>query len=175
MKIVRLTFALFTLATAASLGAAQPGYQEHFVKELTLDIGGSFWIDNPFGNVEIIGAEGPGMVVSVTKVVTAVDAAALKEGREQTQVLMGGDSKVRVIRTAIPELRDARWRSMVSYSVRVPRTVHVKIATNSAERIRVVNIGGNVTVKNVSGAIVLENVTGAAIVDTANGNIAFES
>ncbi len=144
---------------------------ERMVKELPLEIAGSLWIDNPFGNIEIVGSDSPGMVASVVKTTTAPDKASLNEGREQTVVAFEGDRNVRLVRTFLPPVRN--WTSSVSYTIRVPRTIHVRVAAKLAERIRVANISGNVTVKSFSGTIILDGVTGASIVDTTNGRVTY--
>ncbi|MEO8035373.1 MAG: hypothetical protein ABI837_13135, partial [Acidobacteriota bacterium] len=83
------------------------------------------------------------------------------------------DSRARILRTLLPEVRNG-WSSTVNYVVRVPRTVHVKVSSSISERIRIVNIAGNVTVKNYNGDIRLENVTGASVIESVNGNIIYD-
>src|ERR1700753_2351008 len=161
--------ALGLLAATAALAAPPASTlvsKDEFVKQFPLDVGGSFWIDNPFGNIEIVGVESSGLVVTVQKITRGVDQAALKEGREQTQVLLEGDNHVRSIRTIVPSVRTPRWSSEVSYIIRVPRTVHVKVLSQWSDHIHIANIYGNVTVKNVSGTIRLDDVAGASIVDS---------
>jgi DUF4097 and DUF4098 domain-containing protein YvlB len=176
MRLFSRTTGLIVALLACASIFANVNYTERFTRDFPLENGGSFWIDNPFGSIDIVGGNAPGITVSVEKVVTATDAAAMKEGRELTQVLMGGDAKVRVIRTVLPPLREAKWKTVVSYVVRVPRNVHVKIASSgSADHIRVANVAGNVTVKNTNGDIFLEGVTGAAVVDSVNGSIHFDT
>jgi DUF4097 and DUF4098 domain-containing protein YvlB len=170
MKPYRILLAIAALLVAGSAGAANVAVTERFSQDFTLDVGGSFWIDNPIGNVEIIGTEQPGLTVTIQKSTTGIDQVALKEGRDQTQVVLGGDARTRVIKTVLPPRTD-RWNSNVSYSIRVPRTVHVRIDSHTSDRIHVVNIAGNVTIKNVNGVIALERLTGATVVQSINGNI----
>src|SRR5258708_7212148 len=171
----RLLFAAVLLASSwGSVYAANPTMTERFVKEVTLDIGGEFWVDNPIGNIEIVGVDAPGLVVTAVKTIVGIDQAALKDAREQTQLVIAGDQRVRLIRTVLPAVPTRRWWSNVSYTVRVPRTVHVKVASHTSDHIRVGNIAGNVTIKNVNGEIRLDGVTGASIVDSVNGNIIYD-
>jgi DUF4097 and DUF4098 domain-containing protein YvlB len=165
--------AVVLLATSAEVYAGNPTATERYVKEFTLDIGGEFWIDNPFGDIEIIGVDEAGLKVNAVKTTIGADADALREAREETQLVIGGDQRVRVIRTILPTVRN-RWSSNVLYSVRVPRTVNVKVASHTSTRIRIANIVGNVTVKNVNGEIRLDNVTGPSIIDSVNGNIIYD-
>ncbi|MEO8036263.1 MAG: hypothetical protein ABI837_17640, partial [Acidobacteriota bacterium] len=59
---------------------------ERFTKEFALDIGGEFWIDNPVGNIEIIGQDKPGCFVTSLKSTEAVDRETLKEASDETQL-----------------------------------------------------------------------------------------
>jgi DUF4097 and DUF4098 domain-containing protein YvlB len=164
------------LLACAPLMMAAVSYTERIAHDFPMEPGGSFWIDNPFGNIDIVGADGQ-QVVSVTavKTVIATDASVLKDGREQTQVLMGGDPKVRVVRSVIPQEHDPHWKSSVSYVVRVPRNTHVKVSSNSSEHVHVSNVAGQVTVKNTNGMVVLDGITGSVNVDSINGSIHFDT
>lgn len=168
-----LLIAAAALVFPAALTAANQSAATRFTKEYTLDIGGEFWVDNPIGDIEIIGIDEPGLKITAVKNMIGADAAALKEASEETQLTIDGDQRVRVIRTVLPAVRN-RWSSSVMYSVRIPRTVNVKVASHTSQRIRIVNIAGNVTVKNVNGEIRLENVTGPSIIDSVNGNIFYD-
>jgi DUF4097 and DUF4098 domain-containing protein YvlB len=163
------------VALIAVAGFADPVKRvDRFSREFTLDIGGSFWIENPTGTIEIIGTDNAGLKVGCVKTVVGDDPQSLALGVDQTHVMMEGNAQVRIIKTVVPVVRAGNWKSSVAYTVYVPRSVHVKIATTSADRIRVQNIIGNVTVKNFSGLIVFDNVAGSSIVDTVNGNIVYE-
>jgi DUF4097 and DUF4098 domain-containing protein YvlB len=168
-----LLIAAVLLASPAVLFAANPSASTQFAKEYTLDIGGEFWVDNPFGDIEIIGIDEPGLKITGVKTTIGADADALREAQENTQVTIAGDQRVRVVRTILPAVRN-RWSSNMLFSIRVPRTVNVKVASHTSQRIRVANIIGNVTVKNVNGEIRLDNVTGPAIIDSVNGNIIYD-
>jgi DUF4097 and DUF4098 domain-containing protein YvlB len=163
--------AIGLLMTANAFAGKPVFVTERQVKELPLEIAGSLWVDNPFGSIEIVGNDGPGMVVTVLKTTTAADNAALNEGREQTMISFEGDRNVRLVRTILPPVHN--WASTVSYTIRVPRTIHVRVAAKNADRIRIANISGNVTVKSFTGTIILDSVTGASIVDTINGKVVY--
>jgi DUF4097 and DUF4098 domain-containing protein YvlB len=161
------------LLIAANAFAARSSSTDRFTRELPLEIGGTLWVDNPIGNIEIIGTDKPGMSVAVSRTVTGDDRTALAEGREQTVISFeGGDRNTRFVRTIYPAVL-TRWTSTVSYVIRVPRTVHVRVAAKLAERVRIANIAGNVTVKSFTGAIILDGVSGASIIDTTNGKVTY--
>jgi DUF4097 and DUF4098 domain-containing protein YvlB len=171
MSIRSVSFAVVVALLAVGPARAGVTATETFVQEFPLDIGGSFWLNDPLGNVEIIGVDGPGMIVTAVKITNGSDKGSIDEGRRLTQVIVSGDSRQREIRTVSPDVSHPRWISYVSYSIRVPRTVHVTLNVGTADVVRVVNIVGNVIVKNVNGLVRLESVSGATTVDTINGNI----
>src|SRR5438045_5703767 len=150
-----LYLAVFFAASLSALGGNLTS-SEKIVKDIPLDLGGSFWITAANGNIEIIGAEVPNVQMTAIKNVVAVDRAALDEGREQTQISIEGDQAVRLIRTIVPGVRNPRWSSTIAYTLRVPRYCHIKVASKAAERIRVANIVANVTVKAFNGLVILD-------------------
>ncbi len=160
------------LLACGSLFAAVT-HTERFTRDFPLGTGASLWVENPVGDTEIIGVDGDTVSVSVVKFVNAPDAATLAEGREQTQVYMGGDGKAFIVRTIVAPPQTAKWKSTVSYVIRVPRVAQVHLVTAIADHVRIAGVAGAVTVKNFGGDIVLENVAGATTVDTTNGDIHF--
>jgi DUF4097 and DUF4098 domain-containing protein YvlB len=176
MKTTRTIFsiALFCAAFAAS-GANNFGNVENVKGELPIGAEGSIWIENPIGNIEVVGVDSDVVTFSAQKIVHGADAAAVAEGREQTQILTTGDARLRVFKIVFPALRNARWNSSVNISLQVPRNALLKIASQSSEHIRVANLTRSVTVKNTNGAVILENITGSATVESVNGNIVFDS
>jgi len=169
------TIALVCAATAA-LGANNFGLGGTETVKLDLPIAadGSVWIENPVGNIDVIGTDDDIVSVIAQKIIRGVDKDAVTEAREQTQILTSGDERVRAFKTQLPPLRSARWSSAVNYIIRVPKTVLVKIASQSADHIHLTNLTHSVTVKNTNGEVTLESVTGTAIVESVNGNISFD-
>ncbi len=161
------------LLVAANAAGGNLVVTERIAQELPLEIGGSFWIDNPVGDIEIVGSDKSGASVSAVKTTIAADRASLKEGSEQTAISFEGDRSVRLIRTLLPAVRTSDWSSSVSYIVRVPRTVHVRVAAKYAKNIHIIGISGNVTVRSYTGVITLDAVTGASIVDITNGKVVY--
>src|SRR6266550_2505294 len=175
MKRSLLTFFVMSL-TAAAASAATFGAAEVYQRQAPIDPDGTLVVMNPFGDVEVIGVDSSNEVsFTVRKSITGVDDVAIREGREQTALLIGGDSKSRLIKTDTPVVHDVRWSCGVEYTIRVPRTVKVRIESHSSQRLRVANITNAVWVKNVNGAIDLENISGVVFADSANGNVTFES
>ena len=161
------------LLVSGALIAAPLSHTERFVRDFPMEAGAALWVENPIGNVDVVGSDQHGVSISVVKVVGAPDSDSLKEGREQTQILMEGDANSRVIRTVVTGTRESRWKSNVAYVIRVPRASQVHVKGNMGEHIKVSSIAGAVTVKNVNGDIFLDSVGGAVTVDSANGDIHF--
>ena len=172
-RTIPLSCAAIALLISASAFAANVTITERLVKELPLDSADQVWIDNPIGNIDIVGSDVPGLLATVLKTTTAVDQAALKEGSDQTVVSFEGDRNVRLIRTILPRVHSDKWTSSVTYTLRVPRTVQVKLASRIAGRIRVFNIAGAVTVTTFSGAVILDSVAGKSLVETTNGKVIY--
>ncbi len=168
---------IVSVAVSAVLATATPAFTANLVgtesvtKEFEIAADATVVIDNPVGNIEVVGTDGRMLTVTARKTIRGVDQAALAEGRELTRIEIGGDPRLPLIRTLLPLVRTLRWSPVVNYSIRVPRTARVKIRSNSAERIRVANLSGAVAITNVSGMIVLEGLTGTAFAQTSNGNI----
>ena len=168
-------FAVAIVLAALPLGATNlTSVDRPITKTLPLDIGGSFWIDNPDGPIEITGNMGVSAVITAIRTTIASDNEAMNEARENTKISFEGDDHMRFVRTLVPAVRSPRWSSSVKYIVAVPRTVHVRVAANGgADSVHITNILGNVTVKAWGGRIVLDNVTGASIIESVNGNVVY--
>jgi len=174
MKITRNLIVLSLLCAVSALGATFGGTETTKV-DLPIDADGSVWIENPIGNIDVIGTDDNFVSCIVQKIVRGANDASVAEAREQTQILTSGDTRIRAFKTQLPPLRSMRWSSSVNFFVRVPKSVLVKIGSQSAEHIHVSNLTRSVTVKNTNGAVVLESVTGSAMVESVNGNITFDS
>jgi len=173
MRIVRPFIAIAFLATAPLFGAI--GAKRVYHQEWTLAPGGALEVNNAFGNVEVVGSDEPNVAAIVTKTIIGVDAKALDEGDDQTELRVGGDDRLRIVNTINPLGRNPRWSSTVDYVLRVPRAVHVTVKASTAGQIRVAGVRGNVVVTTFSGRVVLDNVIGAATVENTNGSILFVS
>ena len=168
-----LTAAIVLLALP--LAAAQKVYVDApITRTYPLDLAGSFWIDNPDGSIEIVGIEGTTATITAVRTTVALDKDALEEARDNTRLSFECGPHQCFVHTLAPPVRSPRWSSSVKWIARVPKTVHVRVASKrSADTIRVANIMGNVTVSAFSGVITLDNVSGASIVDAVNGRIVY--
>lgn len=179
MRTVKQTIlaGLAVAAIAASAPAAKfsDSVKDSFVREIPIAPNGVLVVDNRDGSIEITSHDAPHAWVGVQRITRGVDAAALTEGRNATRVEFGGNAARTIIRTVNPLTQSGRWQSIVSYTIRVPRTVSVKLASHWSERIRVANLAGSVSVSNVIGPIYLENLTGALSVESINGTIFYDS
>ncbi|GAC1429326.1 MAG: hypothetical protein NVSMB68_01560 [Thermoanaerobaculia bacterium] len=173
----RIAAATATLLWAVSAIAGEVSATQKMAQDLPIYLGGSFVLENVVGNIEVTGSDELAIAVHVEKTVRASDRHALDEGLAHTFIRIGGDAQTRIVQTLVPPvpMRSGKWVSTVSYRVRVPHTVHVKVITTSATRIHVADIRGNVFVRSFDGVITLDGVTGPSIVDTANGSVVFNA
>lgn len=173
MNISRTIAAATLILCAIEARAAQVASNEKITRELPILLGGSLVIANPVGDVDVIGTDDTKVVLVVEKIVRALDKTALDEGKDQTQLALLGDARIRRVRTIVPPIHSSRWTSGMRYVVRVPRTINVSVTSSEMGRIRVLDMRGNVSVKCFNGAVVLERLTGSVTVDSANSNILF--
>src|SRR5438067_5833040 len=163
------------LFLALPLSAANKIYVDGpITKTYPLDIAGTFWIDNPEGTIEIAGVDGARTTITAVTTIIAVDGDGRDEARENTKLSFDCNNPHQCyVKTIVPQVRSQRWSSSVKYTVKVPKTVHVRVLTTRAELVHVANIMGNVTVRAFAGPIVLDNVTGASIVESVNGSVVY--
>ncbi|HEX8169265.1 MAG TPA: DUF4097 family beta strand repeat-containing protein [Thermoanaerobaculia bacterium] len=173
MKTRVLAAAIVVLAAAELSAAVKKTFRVD--QKFTLAPGGTFVLENPVGNIEITGTDTPGIEAVVLKTIEGADDAAIAEGNQQTALIVGGDERTRVLRTTVSPNRTRDWGANVAWQLRVPRSVFVRVVSNSSQQIRLTNITGNVYVKNFNGAIVLDNVSGGTTVESVNGSIVYRT
>lgn len=160
---------------AATLSAATYNSVERGAKDFRIDPDGTLMIENQVGDIEVIGSDSPIISVIAQKVLGATGERPLHEAGAQTNVVFNVTQKSLHVWTEIPAIRSTKWGATVSYTVRVPSTLHIKIDSGNSQRVRVANVSGLVEVKNVNGTIALDNVTGAVSAESANGNISYDA
>lgn len=162
---------------AASVAAEAANQRKNFRVEENFPLrhGGALVVENPIGDVEIIGTENQGAETVAMKIVIGVDANAIEEGRQSTALIVGGDDKTRILRTALPPLPNRAWSSRVNWRIKVPKSVHVRVIATSGDHVHVKDILGNVIVKNVNGRLILENTPGTVSAESVNGNIIYST
>ena len=124
---VRTVIAAAVVLSSAQLFGTSFATSSRVVREFPVDPAGSVWIDNPFGSIDVIGTDTNVISVTADRIITAPDAAMMKEASDAVAMSFEGDTKVRLIRTLLPPMRNARWAVLVNYVVHVPRGVNVKI------------------------------------------------
>jgi DUF4097 and DUF4098 domain-containing protein YvlB len=169
---IRILIAVAALLPATQLLATTFAPSNRIVREFAIDPSGSVWIDNPFGSIDVIGGEGTMISVTAERSIVASDPAALKEAADAVMISFEGDSKVRLIRTVMPALRNAH--ATIDYTIRVPKNIAVKIGSKSADHIRVAHIAGSVTVNGFGGTVIMEDVSGASALSVVNGRVIYD-
>ena len=172
MNVRCLIGILAVTLTGASALAKDVTDTQRFTQELPIEGAASILVNNDIGNVEIYGTDSPNLSLVAEKTVRGVDQKAVDEGFDRTELRRAGDANGYMFTTIVPPVHP-RWVSSVKYTLRVPRTIDVRVISVWSERILVNDIRGAVTISNVTGTIVLQNLTGTSFVDSANGNIVF--
>lgn len=160
-----LTFCV-ALTAQGGVSATEP-----FRRELSISSLGSFWITNPLGPIDVTGSDVERIIVTGSKTIFAADRDALSEARDNCAVSFEGDDKVRLVRTLVRQMANARC--VVAYSVQLPRSMDVKIGTRDGD-VRVTNVNGSVTVNGWNNRVFFSGVTGASTIDVVNGYIQLE-
>jgi DUF4097 and DUF4098 domain-containing protein YvlB len=173
MKLSRLFAAAVALSLWSGAAFADVTATWQNRKEMALHLGGAFELENGAGNVEIIGTDEPKFTLLATYIVKAENAAALEEGKRMLNVHIIGTNRAISART-VGAVRNSAWSSTVHYSISLPRTAHVKVTSGATQKLRIVNIIGNVTVKSFSGTLTLEKISGATTAENTNGTIIFD-
>jgi DUF4097 and DUF4098 domain-containing protein YvlB len=172
---MKTRFLIAVVALFASVEAFGANVQaDEATFEAPVDLAGSVWLNNPYGSVDLVGGEGTKVVVTVQRIINAMNDQAMKDAKEAVNTTLSGDSRVRVVQTTYPEPRDRRWSAIVNYNVRVPRSVHVKIVGRAMDHIRVSQMLGNVNITAFSGIIMLTNLSGSSMVETINGRVIYD-
>lgn len=170
----RLPLVLLALLVPVVAEAAKVAVTDRLSRSLPLEPSGSVWVENETGDIDIVGSDQAGIQITAIKTIRGADEAALAEGRVQTQLVLSGDQRISYIRTLMPPVRRGRWASEVAYTLRVPKTAQVHVASHSSN-VRITDVAGRITVKNVNGTITLGRGSGPAIVESINGAILLEA
>ncbi|MEA2164295.1 MAG: hypothetical protein QOK37_2422 [Thermoanaerobaculia bacterium] len=171
-SVTRIVFVVAALLPATQLLATSFSQGTRLVREFAIEPTGSVWIDNPFGSIEVIGGDGTVVSITAERNIMAADQLSAREAADSVAVAFEGDTKVRLIRSVMPALRNAH--ATIDYIIHVPRSVAVKIGSKSADHIRVSHIRGSVTVNGFGGTLIMEDVIGASAVSMVNGRIIYD-
>jgi hypothetical protein len=119
----------------------------------------------------------PEIQATVVTTITAADDAAFQEALRHSGLLLGGDSKTRIVRTAaVPAIyRQTPWSVSANWTVRIPRSASLRLTSYSSRTIRVSNLLGNVRVNNFNGSLILNNLQAATIAESVNGSIIYNT
>jgi DUF4097 and DUF4098 domain-containing protein YvlB len=172
--IIRALITAVLVSSTLAVNAAPVKKTYRAKQNFAIQPGGTFVLDNAVGDVQIIGADIAQVEAVITRVFTAPDAASLEEGHKNTGFVVGGDDRMRVVRTAITG-RTKEWSVTVSWIVRVPKNSNVRVLSRVSRTIHIKDVQGDIFVKNVNGTIMLENVAASAIVESANGAIIYST
>ena len=167
----RLLVSAAVISCAAFSAHGGVTVSEPIRQEMSIAPLGSFWITNPIGAIEINGSDVERIVVTGTKRIFAADRDALEDARDSCVPSFEGDDKVRLVRTIIRPVPNARC--IIDYTVQLPRSSDVKIHSRLGD-IHVRNVNGSVTLNGFENKVFFAGVTGATTIDIVNGYIQLE-
>jgi DUF4097 and DUF4098 domain-containing protein YvlB len=175
MKVRVLTAAIVILTCTGAF--AQRTVSRSFTSDQIFGLGprGTFFLENPAGNIVIYGKDTPNVEAMLIKTIDGVDKEAVAEGRRQTTLIVGGDDNGRSVRTTIAPGSTRSWTAKVAWRIGIPRTANVRILARAGDHIKVSGMRAGVQIKNFNGSIHLDDVIGAAIVESVNGSIFYQS
>lgn len=171
----RVLSAAIVLLTCGSAFAAVVSRTFSSDQPLALSANGTFLLENPVGNIVIVGKDTPNIEATLYKTIEGPDKEAVEEGRRQTKLIIGGDDNVRSARMAIAPGSTKEWSASVAWRVSMPRTANLRVITRAGDHIRVSGMRGMIQIKNYNGRIMLDDVMGAAVIESVNGSIFYTS
>ncbi|HEX7707377.1 MAG TPA: DUF4097 family beta strand repeat-containing protein [Thermoanaerobaculia bacterium] len=171
MKIKAFLTALVLATALPALAQVTKSFRSE--QKFPLVAGGVVALENPVGNIEIVGGESTNVEVIAVTTISGASAAAVDEGKRQTSVIVGGNDRTRVFRVAIGPQVGPEWSSQVSWRVRVPSSASVRVVSRASDRIRIHGVRGSVHVKNFNGMVLLHDSPGHSVVDSVNGAIVY--
>src|SRR5262249_39961564 len=146
--------AVFTFGALAHAEPVKKSFRAD--RRFPIGPGATLVVDNPVGNIEIVGSDGTDIEATTVTTITAANAAALEDGHRRTESITGGDPRQRLLKTVLPVDHES-WDSSVDWTVKVPRTTNITVLSQVSNRVRVMNIAGNVHVKNFAGMVTIAN------------------
>jgi DUF4097 and DUF4098 domain-containing protein YvlB len=171
----RVLIGAVVLFACGTLGAANVKKSFRIEKKFSLAPGGSLVLDNPNGNIEIVGSDEPGIDAVALKTIIAPDAAGIEEGDDQTALLVDGDERSRILRATSGLNRNRRWTSSVAWRLSIPRTAFLRVISSTSQRIRIDGMTGSIFVKNFTGDVALVNDSGPTTVESVNGTVIYSN
>ncbi|HWB93036.1 MAG TPA: hypothetical protein VG605_14330 [Puia sp.] len=183
----KLFFPFITgLALVCSVGATAQEFKEHITREFPISAAasGQLAIYNLNGPIKVEGYAGDKVVVDIDKTITADDNDRLAIGKSEFRLGFDQHGDSIVVYIAEPfDTRPHRWENwngndrkidydfQLSFTVRVPYSLGLKISTVNRGDISVKDVAGTLDVNNVNGPITIKNARGATNARTINGDL----
>jgi hypothetical protein len=140
-------------------------------------------LDNFYGSIEVAGAPGNAIQITIAKSIRAHTQADLDLAKTEVtlDVTQDGDS-VRLYVDGpfrcyddhvdcLCRRKDRDYVVKMDFKVRVPERIALRLSTVNEGRVTVENVVGDYKVRNVNGAITMRNVGGSGEAKTVNGAV----
>jgi len=93
---------LLALTASASEAAVVRQLLEKFEESIPLDARGTLIMTNSVGRIEIVGGPGQGLVLQAVRTTRGVDDAAVAEAKSLNPIVVAGDARNRILKSAGP-------------------------------------------------------------------------
>lgn len=148
-----------------------PEYSETHEQEFHLDAGAKVFVENPLGNVKIVGVDNGPASVTVSKTAWSLRADEAKTTSSRMEINMHGtDARLDIKVSAADLFRDG----VVDLELKVPRALsNVRVNTRYGD-IEISQVEGLVEGLTTSGVLHLHDLSGDARGETAGGAVTLE-
>ena len=134
MKVRVLTAAIVVFTCGAALAQRNVSRSYSSDQIFGLSPRGTFFLENPAGNIVIYGKDTPNVEATLIKTIDGGDKAAVEEGRRQTTLIVGGDDNGRSVRTTIAPGSTRGWTASVAWRIGIPRTAPTNSLSGTVSR-----------------------------------------
>ena len=155
--------------------------REEFRETYALSAGGSFWVQNTNGSLEIVSWDENEVLVEATKFVKALGRERAQEAMEALEINVEESADRVAVKTKQPKASSGfmSWLfghnvdAKVSYRVKVPRGIHVRALTVNGN-VDIHAVDGFIDAETTNGQIRISEARSSASASTTNGSIRAE-
>lgn len=180
-KIINMLLAA-QLFLCACWNVSAQDFKEHISKQFNVGTKDPVLaIYNVFGNIKVEGYEGDKVLLEIDKTISSRYAEEVENGKKEFKLEMEqvGDSIVVYIvapydsrpNTWQNDRRNIRYKYQLDFTVKVPRSMKLRVSTVNNGEIDVKHVLGDLVVHNVNGGITIDKAKGVTRAVTVNGPI----
>lgn len=180
-KIINMLLAAQLLLCACWNVSAQD-FKEHISKQFSVGAKDPVLaIYNVFGNIKVEGYEGDKVLLEIDKTISSRYAEEVENGKKEFKLEMEQVGDSIIVYIAAPydsrpntwqnDRRNIRYKYQLDFTVKVPRSMKLRVSTVNNGEIDVKHVLGDLVVHNVNGGITIDKAKGVTRAITVNGPI----